>query len=138
MGIDLRLLPCEIWQERDGRLWGYSHTVLELGGICEDDWNAFQTTVKPHLAELPTGHDVASFLGARATDGRHEGEHVYGTFRATDSYGEPFKVVAARDLLPWLVEHFTYDGERGGPYHAAIVAYVRALPPDTKIVLDWH
>jgi len=139
MGIDLRLLPCEHWREENGKLWGYSHTILDLGGICEEAWDAFQELVKPHLAEMPADHDVSSFIGALVPDGYHKGERTYGTIRCKDAYGSPYEVVAAEHLLPWLAEHFRYDGHRGhGPYQAAIVAYVRALPPATKIVLDWH
>jgi hypothetical protein len=140
MGLDLRLLPCENWIERDGqKLCGYSHTILELGRVCEDAWNAFQETVKPHLVELPAGHDVSAYTGALVTEGYHKGVKIYGTFRSKDPYGEPFTVVTAQHLLPWIEEHFRYDGRRGyGPYQAAIAAYIRALPPETKIVLDWH
>jgi len=137
MGIDLRLLPCEHWH--DGKLWGYSHTILDLGRIDVDAWNSFQELVKPHLAKLPTGHDISSFVGASVTEGYHKGESTYGTIRAKDAYGEPYEVIAAKHLLPWIEAHFQYDGHLGkGPYQASIAAYVRALPPDTKIVLDWH
>jgi hypothetical protein len=139
MGLDLRLLPCEHWREKDGRLWGYSHTILDLGGVCEDAWHSFQEVVKPHLVKLPAGHDISSFVGARVPEGTHQGERVYGTIRDKDAYGSPYEVVAAEHLLPWLAEQFQYDGHCGhGPYQASIVAYVRALPADTKIVLDWH
>lgn len=139
MTLDLRLLPCESWHEENGRLWGYAHTVLALGSVGEDAWNTFQVQVKPHLAKLPAGHDVTSHIGARVPEGHHTGELMYGTIRDNDAYGAPYEYVAAKHLLPWLADHFTYDGRRGGgPYQAAIVAYVRALPPYTKIVLDWH
>ena len=139
MGLDLRLLPCEHWSALDRRVWGFSHTILELGRVGHDAYAAFEATVTPHLATMPAGHDVSSFVGARVVDGRHEGEHVYGTIRDKDAYGSPYQFVSARHLLPWLAEHFKYGGhEDYGPYHAAIAAYVRALPPDTKIVLDWH
>jgi hypothetical protein len=139
MGLDLRLLPCEGWREEDDyHLWGYSHTILELGGIGEDAQRAFQKMVDPYLAKLPAGHDITSFVGALVSEGCHKGEYTYGTLRDKDAYGSPYEVVLAKHLLPWIVEHFQYDGRRGGPYQAAIVAYVRALPSDTKIILDWH
>lgn len=143
MGVDLRLLPCENWSLQNGRLWGFAHTIhtiLELGDVCEEAWADFQVQVKPHLEELPSDHDVSSHVGAVVSDGHHhQGERTYGTIRATDGYGETYKSVSAQHLLPWLVEHFCYDGSRGyGPYQAAIVAFVRALPPYTRIVLDWH
>lgn len=139
MSIDLRLLPCEHWSVHDKRVWGFSHTVLTLGSVCEEAWNDFQLRVKPYLAELPVDHDITSFVGERLADGHHKGEHVYGRFADKDAYGEAYKAVAAKHLLPWIVEHFQYDGDRGhGPYQASIAAYVRTLPPDTQVVLDWH
>jgi len=139
MGLDLRLLPCESWHQVDGRLWGYSHTILDLGRLAEEAWEAFQTRVKPHLVALPADHSITSFVGARVPDGPYKDEHRYGQIRDKDAYGEPYEVVTAEHLLPWLEIHFRYDGHHGyGPYQTAIVAYVRALPSDTKIVLDWH
>jgi hypothetical protein len=139
MGLDLSLLPCEHWREENGRLWGYSHTILDLGRVCQDAYLSFEKMVKPHLAQMPAGHDVSSFVGALVPEGNYyAGERIYGTIRDKDAYGTPYVVVTAQHLLPWLEEHFCYDGNRGGPYQTSIVAYVRALPPDTKIVLDWH
>lgn len=139
VGIALRLLPCEHWNVTDGRVWGFSHTILNLGDVDVDAWNVFLVQVKPHLKELPEGHDLSSYVGALVPDGFYKGEKAYGTIRPTDSYGEAYQYVSAQHLLPWLAEHFQYDGHRGyGPYQAAIVAYVRALPPHTKIILDWH
>jgi len=139
MGIDLRLLPCEHWHEQqDGSLWGYSHTILDLGGVSHETHDAFEAQVRSHVVKMPAGHHVTSFVGGRVPEGHHKGERVYGALRE-DAYGTPYEAVAAEHLLPWLVEHFQYDGHLGrGPYQASIVAYVRALPPDTKIVLDWH
>jgi hypothetical protein len=138
MGIDLRLLPCEHWSEENGRVWGFSHTILDLGRVSYEAHDAFQVVVKPHLVKLPEGHDVSSYLGDIIPDGYAEGERYYGTIRDKDAYGEPYAFVAARHLLPRLSEHFHYGHRGHGPYQASIVAYVRALPPDTKIVLDWH
>lgn len=139
MGLDLRLLPCESWlDQQNGRVWGFSHTILNLGSIGDFEWHSFQKLVKPHLAGMPVGHNVASFIGARIPDGHHKDETTYGTIRDKDAYGETYKVVEACHLLPWLIENFLYDGASGGPYQASIVAYVRALPAATKIVLDWH
>ena len=138
MGIDLRLLPCEHWHETNGRVMGLSHTILNLGGVCHEAHSAFEEMVRPHLVKLPEGHDISSFVGARVSDGYYKGERIYGTFQAKDAYGAPYEAVAAKHLLPWLAAHFQYDGYLGrGPYQAAILAYVRALPRDTKIVLDW-
>jgi hypothetical protein len=141
VGVDLRLLPCEAWRVMaDGRVWGYSHTILNLGRVSYATHDAFEALVRPHVARLPADHRVSSFVGAIAPDGRHEGERVYGTIRDKDAYGTPYEVVEARHLLPWLAEHFPHRDHYGASdgFRAAIVAYVRALPPETKIVLDWH
>ncbi len=141
MGIDLRLLPCEHWREPSEpgqKLWGFSHSILDLGRVCQEAHDAFDKMVKPHLVELPGDHDISSYTGALVAEGYHKDETIYGTLRPKDAYGAPWTFVTAQRLLPWLEEHFRYDGDRGGPYQTAIVAYVRALPPDTKIVLDWH
>jgi len=137
MGIDLRLLPCECWREEDGKVWGFSHTILELGRVGGDAFDDYEELVKPHLVELPDGHDVSSYVGERVTEGYYKGEPTYGTL-GKDAYGTPCATVTAKQLLPWLEEHFCHDDRRGGPYRTSIVAFVRALPPDTKIVLDWH
>lgn len=139
MGIGLRLLPCEVWFEGPLGLWGFSHTMLELGDVSSEAWEAFQEQVTPHLFPLPRGHHLSSFVGPRMTEGRYKGEHVYGLLGDTDSYGEAYKGVTAQHLVPWLGEHFRYEGAPGNGHHQrAVVAFVRALPPDTKIVLDWH
>lgn len=140
MGIDLRLLPCEHWHEQqDGTLWGNSHTILDLGSVSQEMHLAFEALVKPHLVTMPEGHHITSYVGARVPEGFYKGESIYGTIRDKDAYGSPYEVVTAEHLLPWLAEHFQYDGHLGhGPYQASIVAYVRALPSGTKIIFDWH
>ena len=143
MGLDLRLLPCEHWTEKNDRVWGYSHTILELGRVGEDAYRAFEKLVKPHLVKMPDGHDVSSYVGKLIPDGYAKGERYYGAFRAKDAYGTAYEFITAQHLLPWLEAHFRNDGSDGGgkpygPYQTSIVAYIRALPPDTKIVLDWH
>lgn len=136
MGLDLRLLPCEHW---DAHNWGFSHTILTLGRLSYDVYDAFEASVKPHVQPMPAGHNISSYIGKLIPDGRAQGERYYGTIRAEDAYGTPYTFVTAQHLLPWLEEHFRYDGSQGhGPYQASIVAYMCALPPDTKIVLDWH
>lgn len=137
MGVDLRLLVCEHWILTDnGTVWGYSHTILDLGGVSYEVRQDFEVRVKPYLEPMPAKHNIASFIGSKKTP---QSEPTYGTIREKDAYGTPFMCVSARHLLPWLVEHFKYDGQAGhGPFQASIVAYVRALPAYTKIVLDWH
>jgi len=77
---------------------------------------------------LPEGHSITSYLGRRVPDGSSKDELTYGVL-ATDAYGERYTWVDARDLLPVL--------DRWWPGHPA-TAYVRALPSDRRVVLDWH
>ncbi len=62
-------------------------------------------------------------------DGHAAGERCYGKLVA-DAYGEPYRWLTAKELLGCLVEHWP----AGNP----VTAYVRALPSEDLIVLDWH
>ena len=121
MGLDLRLFPID--HLRQG-IFGYSHTVLELGGLGWD----LGAKIKERARRLPDGHDITSHLGGRIRDGHAEGERYYGKL-VDDAYGEPYRWLTAKKLLPFLEEHW--------PKHP-ITAYVRAMPTDGLIVLDWH
>lgn len=121
MGLDLRLLPIDFFRQG---LFGYSHTVLTLGSLSWD----LGADIREHSRRLPDGHDITGYLGGRITDGYHKGERCYGSL-VDDAYGEPYRWLTAKELLPFLEEHW--------PKHP-VTAYVRALPIDGLIVLDWH
>jgi hypothetical protein len=121
MGLALRLFPIDCLH---GGSFGYSHTVLELGGLSWD----LGAEIRENARRLPDGHNITAHLATRIEDGKHEGERCYGRL-VNDAYGEPYRWLTAKELLPFLVKHW--------PKRPA-TAYVRALPGDGLIVLDWH
>lgn len=121
MGLDLALFPIDHFSQG---LFGIAHTVLPLGGL---DWD-LGAQIKQRARRLPDGHDIAGHLGGRIKDGYHAGERCYGKL-VDDAYGEPYCWLTAKELLPFLEEHWAD--------HPA-TAYVRAMPSDGLIVLDWH
>ncbi len=120
MGLSLRLFPIDHLRGT----FGYSHTILELGDL---DWE-IGDEIKRCARRLPDGLDITSYLGGRIRDGHAAGERYYGKL-VEDGYGEPYCWITARELLRFLKEHWA-----GHP----ITAYVRAMPIDGLIVLDWH
>jgi len=120
MGLALRLLPVDHFHGD----FGYSHTILELKGLSWD----LGSTIRERARLLPDGHDIASYLGKLIPDGECKGERSYGKL-VTDVYGDLYRWLTARELRPFLTEHW--------PTHP-VTAYVNALPDDRLIVLDWH
>ena len=118
MGLALRLYPIDHLSQG---CFGYSHTVLDLRGLAWD----LGAQIKEAARRLPDGHDITGLLGGRIKD---KGGRCYGKL-VDDAYGEPYRWLTAKELLPFLEEHW--------PKHPA-TAYVRALPSDGLIVLDWH
>lgn len=121
MGLALRLFPIDHFSQG---YFGYSHNVLELGGLSWDLGEQIQKCGR----WLPDGHDISAHLGSCFADGPCKGERRYGKL-VDDSYGEAYRWLSAKELLPFLDEHW--------PKHP-VTAYVRALPSDGLIVLDWH
>lgn len=121
MGLALRLFPIDHLSQG---ISGFSHTVLELGGLGWD----LGAEIKERARRLPDGHDITAFLAAVIPDGEAKGERYYGKL-VDDAYGEPYRWLTAKELLPFLAEHW--------PKHP-VTAYVRALPSGGLIVLDWH
>lgn len=52
----------------------------------------------------------------------------------TDHFGEPLTWLSAGELaqIPWELVAMT------GEWNATIFAMVRVMPPETRIILDWH
>lgn len=121
MGLGLRLFPIDHLHQG---ISGFSHNLLELGDI---DWD-LGAEIKERSRRLPDGHDIMSYLGGTIRNGHAKGERYYGKL-AEDGYGEPYRWLTAKELLPFLKKHW--------PKHP-ITAYVGALPSDNLIVLDWH
>ena len=125
MGLALNLFPIEHLNYGTGpsSCWGYSHTVLRLGDLSWDTGQLIAAAGKP----LPDRHNISALLAGRVKDGTSQGERYYGVLDK-DSYGEPYKWITAEALLPFLDDRW--------PKHPA-TAYVRALPKDALVVLDW-
>ena len=120
MGLALYLCPISSLKG----LFGNAHSVLDLGGLSWD----LGAEIKERTRRLPDGLDISGHLGGRIKDGYHKGARCYGRF-VDDAYGEPYRWLTAKELLPFLEEHWTKH---------PITAYVRAMPSDDLIVLDWH
>jgi len=114
MGVDLTLLPVSHFHVRDGKWDAMCKTQLALGrqSLC---WEAIDE-LKPE--KIPEGSDV---LAANLTP---DGKQL-----KKDPYGGDYTWVTAERLAAVL--------ERFKP-QAGAAAYLRSLPPDTKIILHWH
>ena len=121
MGLALRHFPID---HLSHGVFGYSHNILDLGGL---DWDLGKQ-IQDRARRLPDGHDITTYLGGRIRDGHAEGERYYGKLD-DDAYGEPYRWLTAKELLPFLDEHWSKH---------PVTAYVRAMPSDGLIVLDWH
>ena len=84
--------------------------------------------IKDCARPLPDGHNITVYVGGRIRDGYAKGERYYGKL-VNDAYGESYRWLTAKELLPFLEEHWPKD---------PATAYVRAMPSDGLIVLDWH
>lgn len=123
MGLDLRLLPVE--HDDQEHEWGFSHSILEVGGVDDHIHDACK-----RLPRVPLPMDFSTFV-ARGKDGNP----TYGNTQRTP-YGDKLEAVRAADLAntlaPFAAALPTWFRLRGA------VAYLRALPADTKIALYWH
>jgi hypothetical protein len=121
MGVDLTLLPLDC----DRPDFAFSHTVLSFDS---------QRKLWDEISALPSepAPSFTSFYG-RVPDGSMEGEHGYGEAKV-DSYDVPLRCVTALSLAACLARHkgFCY------PKNEAILAYIAALPKETRVVLYWH
>lgn len=127
MGLDLRLIPIgQLKKHRSGNvnLVMSAKSLLDIGRV---DWDLGR---KMHEAAtpLPKDHDIWGPSGAVIEEGDHEGERCYGKLVA-DAYGTAYHWMTAKKLLTFLKKHW--------PKHP-VTAYVKALPPNYRVVLDWH
>ena len=119
MGVDLKWLILDSYFPARG--WGYSHSMMELGR----DYAYHQK-----LRELPDEaipNDFSSYVAVHPSDG----DSCYGQTTQTP-YGEDLRMVKVSDILS--VEH-DFDGQY---WAEAALAYIRCLPPDTRVALYWH
>lgn len=118
MSLDLRLLPIDCV-----RVGGaYSFTVLNAPVP-----RRYAAAIEKLAEPVPKGFEISAY-GARVPSGRAKGECMYGVLTTT-AFGERYAWITAGDLDPILSEH--------APTHPT-TAYIKALPPGTYVVLDWH
>lgn len=131
MGVDLRLYPLDFLQEKitNGRItvFGYSHTVINV----PRNYQAWDMINKAPSRPLPRGEGmgISGLVAGHVPDGESEGEPCYGNFEESDSYGDPYRLIKAKDLAT-ILEYFF-------PKHPT-TRYVQALDPENEIVLGWH
>lgn len=119
MSLDLTLIPVE---HDDGR-WGYGHTVLRM-----DAANYIHDLIERfNLRETDPPDKFNTYL---SRDDKYEEPH-YGETNE-DPYGEPLRCVRAGDLGALVLHENVTARDR------AVWAYIRQLPPETKIALYWH
>lgn len=132
MGLDLNLLPLDFDGEENGTNSMYltSYTVLALptGAVS---WEMQRPLMK--IAE-PVGRPISSREGD--ADARVEPVH-YGHGETIDGYGKPLTFVRAAQLAARIGRWRMHEPEGAGRL-AAIVAYLRALPQRTRVVLFWR
>lgn len=117
MGVDLRLLPFD----SDQGDWAYSHTMFEVGR----DYDLHDKI--RGLPQMPVPGDFTTFSGRRPD----YDEVCYGQTQTTP-YGEP--------VLYALASHLTaikLPPDASARLKAAW-AYLKCLPPQTKVALYWH
>lgn len=120
MGVDLKLLPIDY----DDGSWGFSHSIIRV----ERDYELFD-----QIRDLPKqGHPPENFTSYLSTipSGSMRGESCYGPTKQ-DCYGCNLYCVRAGDFANIRLRRGTSKQVR------AVLAYVRALDPDTRIVPYW-
>ena len=119
MGLDLNLLPFD----GDMGSMNFSHTVLD----CERRSQLFE-----ELEGLPAVRVPEDFNTYLCKDDEYEESH-YGNTQDTP-YGEPLTYVLAEQLVPFA----SHEGVENHFKNRAIWAYLKELPPRTKVALYWH
>lgn len=117
MGVDLTLLPFD----HDGGDWGFSHTVLQLVPV---------RAVIDKIRELDSMRVPERFMSYASRDSEYPDSH-YGDTQQ-DAYGDPVRYVYAMDLVKLA------DGLPEEYVDTPEWAYLRKLPPRTKVALFWH
>jgi hypothetical protein len=129
MGIDLQLLPVDYDSRRtgpepdDGAPWAYSHTTLNVPRV-QGSWDAIE--------RLATPVDIT--FSSTATDYQSE---MAGEPQVCDCYGKPLTWAPAAKVAKVLSRARIDQGPQADERMAAIVAYLRALPAATPVVLYW-
>jgi hypothetical protein len=116
MGIDLEVLASH-FRERRGEMLSTAKLRFDRDSrlFGQLDRQASPCLVRP----LPEGLQVGSYQ----EDGL--------TYSATDRSGQPLTFTTPADLVHLRIP------EELAPWNRAILAFLLALPPDTRIVLYW-
>ena len=115
MGIDLKWLVCG----SASRDHNYSPTMIDVGR--DYDYHKKLRDV--------TDYDPPTYVGCYLAQS-DDGEPTYGDLPKTDPYGDKYRMMKAGDIAA-IDHHGKWDTK-------AAIAYVRALHPDTWIILHWH
>ena len=122
MSLDLTLLPVD----HDGKL-GHAHSMLD----CDAGGGIYDAMARLGISEKRLTDPPDDFFTFRATGA--DGEPRYG--RTTETpYGEPIRCARIRDLLRLTEEPVITESRK----NRAVWAWLRAMPPDTKVALYWH
>jgi len=123
MGLDLTLVPI---RHHEGMDWwlGHERLGLDRDGLGHmilnrnEDGQKLAAPLKPKRLPRKVHFDWYGDEGIERT--------------TTDSYGDPLFYVKAGDLAK-AAGHW-----KGSPWNEAAMAFVKALPADTPIILWWH
>ena len=122
MGLDLKLLP---FDADAGDRISYSHTILN----CLRRSDLFEEILE---MEERFGHAVPKGFSSYLRSTKNRGSH-YGV-TVTTPYGEILKYVTA-GMLTAFSDH---EGVLDNHWNRAIWAYLKELPPGTKVALYWE
>jgi hypothetical protein len=123
MGVDLRLLPVDHESDR----LSFSHTVLDLA--VRRDWFERLDAMTDSRLGSDAPDDFSCYVAHHEPPCEETG---YGS-KVNDAYGRRLRCLRAKDIVASAAD-FPPDHAK----NKAVLAYLAALPPDTKVVLDWH
>ncbi len=123
MSVDLRLLPLDC----EGTV-SYAHTVLDL--TCRRDWFEFLDALTDSRNGSDAPDNFSTWTAPHHTDECEESGYGCAT---EDRYGRRLRCLRASAIVA-----STTGFPQDHPKNKAALAYLAALPPDTKVVLDWH
>ena len=138
MSVSLTLMPLE----KCGEFENYSHTLLPLEYVGEDLYDKLKEQKEEpniikymgYLVEGKFSHQIVGLIDKAIScymAPRKDGEDGYGDV-FIDKYGQRLMWVSA-DALGKILEV-----RKDSIKDVAAVAYLKALPAETKVVMYWH
>lgn len=123
MGLDLTLIPIDHdsreYDTEPSTSWGFGHSLLQM----DRDYELFKKFQRLESGDVPA--DFATFT---SRDEACEEPH-YGQTQETP-YGKPLRCVLAGQLVSVKTEELS-------DRNTAVMAYLKALPVNTKVALYW-